>query len=98
MGLLAGRAAARHRRRHVRHNEWNTHRGYLDQVLDAHSLYLEAMGELGLVGLALVLAVVLTVLAGLAWRLGGEGRPAYAALLAVTLPGRGTPEWTGTGS
>ena len=66
-------------------NEWNTHRGYLDQVLDAHSLYLEAMGELGLVGIALVLAVVLTLLAGLAWRLGGEDRPAYAAVLAVTL-------------
>ena len=66
-------------------NEWNTHRGYLDQILDAHSLYLEAMGELGLVGIALLLTVVLTLLGGLAWRLGGDDRPAYAAVLAVTV-------------
>jgi O-Antigen ligase len=66
-------------------NEWNLRRDYLDQVLDAHSLYLEAMADLGLVGLALVLALVAAVLGGLAWRLRGDDRPAYAAALAAAI-------------
>jgi hypothetical protein len=57
-------------------------------VLDAHSLYLEAFSELGLVGGLLVLGLVLTLLwAGLsAWR-GAQGRQRElcAVLLAVSV-------------
>ena len=54
-------------------------------VVDAHSLYLQSLSELGLVGLALILLVVLGVLAGLAARIRGRDRALYAALFAVAL-------------
>jgi len=57
-------------------------------VLDAHSLYLEAFSELGLVGGLLVLAMVLTLLwAGLsAWKAAqGRQRELCAVLLAVSV-------------
>jgi O-antigen ligase len=55
-------------------------------VRDAHSLYLETLGELGLVGLALLLAFLVSCLVAGARRLRGrtEGeRAAVAALLAL---------------
>ncbi|MEX2106824.1 MAG: O-antigen ligase family protein [Solirubrobacterales bacterium] len=67
---------------------WEQLRHVPTPVLDAHSLYLEAFAELGLVGGLLVLALVLTLLwTGLgAWRAGsGEQRELYAALLAACL-------------
>src|SRR4051794_23899148 len=64
-------------------NEWNVRRQIDLQVLDAHSLYLETLAELGVVGLALLLATVGALLAGLAWRLGGDERPTVAAVLAT---------------
>lgn len=54
------------------------------KVEDAHSLYLEVLAELGLVGLALLGAAILALLVGLAARLG-EMRPPVAALLAAGL-------------
>jgi O-antigen ligase len=54
-------------------------------VADAHSLYLQSLAELGIVGLALILVVVLGVLGGLAARIRGPGRGLYAALFAATL-------------
>ncbi|HEX3519038.1 MAG TPA: O-antigen ligase family protein [Solirubrobacteraceae bacterium] len=54
-------------------------------VADAHSLYLQSLAELGLVGFVLILLVVLGILVGLATRIRGPDRPLYAALLAVTL-------------
>jgi len=63
---------------------WNRERTYLAQVLDAHSLYLEVLGELGLVGLVLLAVALLSLLGGLAWRLRGPERTAYAAALAAT--------------
>ncbi|HXC45204.1 MAG TPA: O-antigen ligase family protein [Solirubrobacteraceae bacterium] len=54
-------------------------------VVDAHSLYLQSLAELGLVGFALILIVVLGMLSGLLWRIRGRDRPLYAALFAMCL-------------
>jgi hypothetical protein len=65
---------------------WAEHASIPAFVRDAHSLYLETLGELGLVGLALLLAFFVTCLATGARRLGGRSedqRAAVAALLAV---------------
>jgi O-Antigen ligase len=56
-----------------------------EYVVDTHSLYLQSLAELGIVGLALILIVVLSVLGGLASRIRGPDRPLYAALFAVWL-------------
>ncbi len=54
-------------------------------VTDAHSLYLQSLAELGVVGFALILVVVLGILGGLAARIRGPDRALYAALFAVAL-------------
>ncbi|MFI4978135.1 MAG: O-antigen ligase family protein [Solirubrobacterales bacterium] len=54
-------------------------------VTDAHSLYLQSLAELGLVGFVLILVVVLGVLGGLAARIRGPDRALYAALFAMAL-------------
>ncbi len=54
-------------------------------VTDAHSLYLQSLAELGVVGFALILTVVLTTLGGLAARIRGPDRPLHAALFATAL-------------
>jgi O-Antigen ligase len=54
-------------------------------VTDAHSLYLQSLAELGLVGLALIAIVVGGLLVGVATRIRGPGRALYAALFAVAL-------------
>jgi O-antigen ligase len=54
-------------------------------VVDTHSLYLQSLAELGIVGFVLILVVVFGILAGLAARIRGPGRAIYAALFAVTL-------------
>lgn len=54
-------------------------------VVDAHSLYLQSLAELGVIGFALILVVVVGMLAGLAMRIRGPDRTLYAALFAVTL-------------
>ena len=54
-------------------------------VVDAHSLYLQSLAELGIVGFVLILVVVLGILGGLAARIRGPGRALYAALFAATL-------------
>lgn len=64
-------------------NEWNQHRRSVVQVIDAHSLYIETLGELGVVGLALIATMLISLLAGLAWRLRLPGRPPVAAVLAA---------------
>jgi tetratricopeptide (TPR) repeat protein len=67
---------------------WEQLRSIPIAVHDAHSLYLEAFAELGLVGGLLVLALVgLLLWTGLAaWRAAqGAQRELYAALLAVAL-------------
>jgi hypothetical protein len=54
-------------------------------VTDAHSLYLQSLAELGIVGLALIVLVVGGMLLGLALRIRGPDRGLYAALFAVVL-------------
>jgi O-antigen ligase len=65
--------------------EWARDRDIDLKVEDAHSLYLEVMAELGLVGLVLLLIALLTLLAGLARRCRGDGRHLWAGLLAMAL-------------
>jgi HAMP domain-containing protein len=66
-------------------NLWNRDRKSSFQVLDAHSLYLEVLGELGIVGLAVLLVALLAIVGGLIARLRGRDRPAVAAVLAAAL-------------
>jgi hypothetical protein len=54
-------------------------------VTDAHSLYLQSLAELGVVGFVLILVVVLAILGGLGARIRGPDRPLYAALFATAL-------------
>jgi hypothetical protein len=54
-------------------------------VLNAHSLFFETLGELGVVGLALLLVALGGIVAGLAWKARGPGRGVPAAALAATL-------------
>jgi O-antigen ligase len=64
-------------------NEWNRERPRDMQVLDAHSLYLEPLGEMGLVGIALLIVALGALLIGLLSRLRGPDRPAAAAVTAA---------------
>jgi O-antigen ligase len=54
-------------------------------VTDTHSLYLQSLAELGLVGGVLIALVVGGILVGLALRIRGPDRGVYAALFAVVL-------------
>jgi len=62
---------------------WLQYRPNQDFVLDAHSLYLETLDELGVVGMALLGAVMLAALLAAARRCRGPDRPLYAAALAL---------------
>jgi O-antigen ligase len=64
------------------YTRYRTQPGY---VVDAHSLYLQSLAELGIVGFVLILLVVLGILGGLATRIRGPGRGLYAALFATML-------------
>jgi hypothetical protein len=61
------------------------YRGKSGYVTDTHSLYLQSLAELGIVGFVLILTVVLGILTGLATRIRGPDRALYAALFAVAL-------------
>ena len=54
-------------------------------VVDGHSLYLESLAELGVVGLALLSIALLTLAGALAVRARGPNRSLYAAILAAVL-------------
>ncbi len=62
---------------------WDRGRPHFAYVIDAHSLYLQVLAELGIGGLALLLVLVGAVFVGLARRARGERRSLYGALLAV---------------
>jgi tetratricopeptide (TPR) repeat protein len=64
---------------------WAQHRPTGDVVHDAHSIYLETLDELGIVGLVLLLTAMITVLVRTAARARGPDRPIYAALFAILL-------------
>src|SRR4029077_11465545 len=53
---------------------WRRYRKTQARVVHAHSLYLEALSDLGVVGLLLVLASLAAPLAGLARRIKGPDR------------------------
>jgi O-antigen ligase len=61
------------------------HRTEPQYVVDAHSLYLQSLAELGVVGFVLILIVVVGILAGLATRIRGPDRALYAAVFAIAL-------------
>jgi hypothetical protein len=64
---------------------WWRYRRTPARVVHAHSLYLEALSDLGVVGLVLVLASLAAPLAGLARRIEGPDRLAAGALLASAI-------------
>ncbi len=66
-------------------DEWARYRPNDVFVLDAHSLYLETLDELGVVGLVLLLIPILIILIRVATRIRGRARPLYAAVFAVLL-------------
>jgi hypothetical protein len=63
--------------------DWDRDRPEAYQVEDAHSLYVEVLGELGVVGFLLVVAALLLVLGGFAARSRGPDRVVGAALLGA---------------
>ncbi|MGH3992205.1 MAG: O-antigen ligase family protein, partial [Pseudonocardiaceae bacterium] len=62
---------------------WMRDRQTPAEARDGHSLYIETLGELGLVGLAALAACLLLVLGGFARRTRGRDRTLFAALLAA---------------
>jgi O-antigen ligase len=62
---------------------WDRERPHFAYTVNAHSLYLQAMAELGVPGLLLLVLLIATVLAGLARRARGAQRSVYGALLAA---------------
>ena len=66
-------------------NLWAKDRPQAFDVQDGHSLYLEVLGELGIVGLLLIVALVLTLLGGAVSRVRGPDRAIAAAGAAIIL-------------
>jgi O-antigen ligase len=64
---------------------WDRERSQFGYVVNAHSLYLQAMAELGVPGLLLLLVLVGATILGLALRARGRQRTLYGALLAVAV-------------
>lgn len=61
------------------------HRAIDLTVTDAHSVYLQTLGEDGVVGAVLLAVALLAVIGGLVWRVRGPPRSLYAALFAAVL-------------
>jgi hypothetical protein len=64
---------------------YNEHRQTPQVIVNAHSIYIETLGDLGLVGLAFVLLFVLGTLVGLAPFRRGRDRALYAVLFSAGL-------------
>jgi O-antigen ligase len=64
--------------------QWDLRRPEPFIVVDAHNLYAEVLGELGIVGLLLLGGSLVTIFAGLARRMRGEDRQLYAAVVVLT--------------
>jgi O-antigen ligase len=62
---------------------WDRERSQFAYVINAHSLYLQAMAELGVPGLLLLLVLVGATILGLGLRATGPRRTLYGALLAA---------------
>lgn len=66
-------------------NSWDRFRPSQGFVVNAHSLYLENLDELGIVGAVLLVAVLVLFLVVTLARARGPDRPIYAAVFAVIL-------------
>ena len=64
---------------------WDSGRPTDSDSEEAHSLYLEVLGELGLIGLLLLALALASLLIGVAVRARGRSRPLYGAVLAAGL-------------
>jgi O-antigen ligase len=64
---------------------WNTERSRAAYVINAHSLYLQAMAELGLGGVLLLAVLVGATIFGIAVRTRGAQRVLYGTLLALAV-------------
>src|ERR1700729_148961 len=64
---------------------WDRERPQFAYVINAHSLYLQAMAELGIPGLFLLLVLVGATILGLTLRARGRQRSLYGALLAIAV-------------
>jgi hypothetical protein len=64
---------------------WERKRPFPATDLNAHSLYMEALDELGIIGFVLLATGIVAILAGLAARIPGDARTLYAALFAAGL-------------
>lgn len=64
---------------------WDRERSQFAYVINAHSLYLQAMAELGAPGLLLLLVLVGATVLGLGLRARGRQRTLYGALLAAAI-------------
>lgn len=64
---------------------WNEHRPIPNEVRDAHSLYVEVLGELGLVGFVLLLTTIVAILAGIFRLVRGPDRVLHATIAAALL-------------
>lgn len=62
---------------------WRAHRPNASSVRDSHSLYFEVIGELGIVGIALLAAALLALAIGTLRSALRLGNPVYAAAAAV---------------
>lgn len=64
---------------------WNQNRPDTSLVRDGHTVYLEVLSELGLVGFAFIVATILAILVGIALRVRGPDRVMYATVFAAAL-------------
>ena len=64
---------------------WTRYGRSSGRILNAHSLYLEELAELGILGGGVLIAVVVSILVALARRARGPGRAVWAALFAGAL-------------
>ena len=78
--------------------DWQRERGRRDAANDAHSLYLETLGELGLVGFALLMAFVAGVAVSARRAFVRDRAPGPPARSPRWRPSPFTPASTGTGS
>jgi hypothetical protein len=64
---------------------WDRKRPFAATDVNAHSLYMEVLDELGVVGFVLLAIAIVAILVALAGRVPGEARTLYAALFAAAL-------------
>ena len=64
-------------------NWWNRYRPDAFDVVNAHSLYMETLGETGIAGLIVLLVALVAILAGAFARIRGPDRALWAAMAAA---------------